>query len=185
MGVRTGGGWGIGRGVGAAVGLLLLAGVAGCGASGASPTATTAQPDAAAVLREFVQCARDNGMPNLPDLRLDENGQIEVPAGLPEAPPSVERACRAIFERLPASARGDAEGGGDTARPPTDIQGLMRFAACMRQHGVPDWPDPKPDGTFPFIGTALEREGKSPRVLAASRACQQLNPDPNGNIHGS
>jgi hypothetical protein len=82
MGVRTGGGWAIGRGVGAAVGLLLLAGVAGCGASGASPTATTAQPDAAA-----------------------------------------ERACRAIFERLPASARGDGEGGGDTARPPSDIQG--------------------------------------------------------------
>jgi ABC-type sugar transport system ATPase subunit len=56
----------------------------------------------------------------------------------------------------------------------------MRFAACMRQHGVPDWPDPKADGTFPFVGTALEREGKSPRVLAAARACRQLNPDPRG-----
>jgi hypothetical protein len=186
MRTRTGGRRGIGRGVGGAVGLLLLAGLAGCGGGGSqAATATTGQPDAAAVLREFVQCARDNGMPNLPDLRLDANGQIEIPAGLPEAPPSVERACRAIFERLPASARGDAEGGGDTARPPTDIQGLLRFAQCMREHGVPEWPDPKADGTFPFRGTAIEREGKSPRVLAAGRACERLNPDPDGRIHGS
>jgi hypothetical protein len=185
MRTRTGGRRGVGRGAGAAVGLLLLAGLAGCGASGGSQaaTATTAQPDAAAVLREFVQCARDNGMPNLPDLRLDANGQIEVPAGLPDPPPSVERACRSIFERLPASAREDADG--DTERPPTDIQGLLRFAQCMREHGMPEWPDPKADGTFPFRGTVLEREGKSPRMIAAGRACRQLNPDPRGRIHGS
>jgi hypothetical protein len=186
MRARTGGRLGIRTGVGAAVGVLLV-GLAGCVASNGSAavTATTVQPDAAAVLREFVQCARDNGMPNLPDLRLDANGQIEVPAGLPDPPPSVERACRAIFERLPASAREDPGGDGDTARPPTDIAALMRFAQCMREHGMPEWPDPKADGTFPFRGTVLEREGKSPRMVAAGRACRQLNPDPQGNIHGS
>jgi hypothetical protein len=187
MGVRTGGRRGIGGGVGLAAGLLLVAGLAGCGAAGGSSaaTATTAQPDAAAVLREFVQCARDNGMPNLPDLSIGADGEIDVPPGTPDPPPSVERACRAIFERLPASARGDSSEGGDADRPPADIQGLLRFAVCMREHGVPEWPDPKADGTFPFRGSVLEREGKSPRMIAAARACKQLNPDPQGRIHGS
>jgi hypothetical protein len=55
----------------------------------------------------------------------------------------------------------------------------------MREHGVPEWPDPKADGTFPIVGTEIEREGKSPRVVRAGQACKELNPDPNGTIHGS
>lgn len=175
------------RALGPVVGLLLAAGLAGCGAPGGSPaaTATTGQQDAAAVLREFVQCARDNGMPDLPDLRLDADGRVSFPAGLPDPPASVERACRQIFERLPAAARGDASGSGDAGRPPDDIQALVRFAGCMREHGIAEFPDPKADGTFPLSGTAIGREGKTPKLVAAMRACRQLNPDPKGGIHGS
>ena len=50
---------------------------------------------------------------------------------------------------------------------------------------MPDWPDPKADGTFPLVGTSIEREGKSPRFLKAARACRRLNPDPTGSVHGS
>jgi len=170
-----------GRGaVGVGLGVVLLAGLAGCTASGgsqAATTTTTGQQDAAAVLREFVQCARANGMPNLPDLKLDSNGQVSVPEGTPEPPASVERACKSIWDRLPASATGDA------ARPPADIPGLLRFASCMREHGVTDFPDPKADGTFPLSGTAIDREGKSPRIRNAMQACRQLNPDPKGRIY--
>jgi hypothetical protein len=69
---------GVGLGV-----VLLLAGLAGCSAAGgsgaAATTTTSGQQAAAAVLGEFVRCARANGMPNLPDLRLDSNGQVSVP----------------------------------------------------------------------------------------------------------
>jgi hypothetical protein len=165
--------------------VLLLAGLSGCGASPApaATTTTAGQQDVAAIWHELVQCARQNGMPNLPDPVIDANGEPHFPGGDPgEAPPSVERACKHIYDRLPASAGGGSE---DEERPPADIQGLVAFAACIREHGVPDWPDPKPDGTFPIVGTAIEREGKSPRVIAAMQACQQLNPDPKGGIHGS
>jgi hypothetical protein len=167
------------RGATAAVGVglvVLLAGLAGCSASGGSWAATTTsgQQAAVAVLREFVRCARANGMPNLPDLRLDSNGQVGVPPGTPEPPKRVERACRSIWERLPASASGEQE------RPPADMQALLRFARCMREHGIADFPDPQADGRFPL--PASLRGGKTPSFLRANQACRQLNPNPKGGL---
>jgi hypothetical protein len=180
MGVRIDGGR-------AATGLLLallLAGLTGCSSASDSnaATATTAPPDDAAIWREVVQCLRDNGMPNLPDPSIDGDGEPHFPGGDPGDPPErARRACEPVYNRLSERTRGD-----DTnRRPPTDIPALLRFARCMREQGVPDWPDPKADGTFPLVGTALEREGKSPRVIRAAQACKQLNPDPQGSIHGS
>ncbi len=166
-------------GVGLGVVLLLLAGLAGCAASGSSSaaTTTTGQPDAAAVWRELVRCARANGMPSLPDPQIDSNGQAHFPEGIPDPPASVRRACQSIYDRLPASARGDEP-------KAADVPALLRFARCMREHGVTDFPDPKADGTFPLAGTSLGR-GKTPRILSAMRACRQLNPDPKGGIRGS
>ena len=164
------------RGATAAVGIVVVVVVAGCSASGGSGAATTTsgQQAASAVLREFVRCARANGMPNLPDLRLDSNGQVSVPEGTPDPPQSVERACRSIWERLPASATGDR------GRPPADIQALVGFARCMREHGVADFPDPQADGRFPL--PASLRAGKTPSFVRAMQACRQLNPDSKGRL---
>jgi hypothetical protein len=158
--------------------VVLLAGCSAAGGSGAATTTTGGQQAAAAVLREFVQCARANGMPNLPDLRLDGNGQVSVPEGTPDPPKSVERACRSIWERLPASASGDQE------RPPADIQALVGYARCMREHGIADFPDPQADGRFPL--PASLRAGKTPQFVRAMQACRQLNPDSKGRLefHG-
>jgi hypothetical protein len=171
------------------VAVLLVAALAGCSARAGSQAAatTTTAPDAAAIWREVVQCLRDNGMPNLPDPRIDSDGQPHFPGGDPgDPPPQAQRACEPIFNRLPASVREDGgETSGDASPPPADIPALLRFARCMREQGMPDWPDPKADGTFPLVGTSIEREGKSPRFLKAARACRRLNPDPTGSVHGS
>jgi hypothetical protein len=163
------------------VGLVVLL-LAGCstsdGSAGAATTTTGGQQDAAAVLREFVRCARANGMPTLPDLRLDSNGQVSVPEGTPDPPKSVEQACRSIWERLPASASGEQ------GRPPAHIQALVGYARCMRGHGIADFPDPQADGRFPL--PASLRAGKTPQLLRAMQACRQLNPDSKGRLefHG-
>ena len=163
------------------LGVVLLAGLAGCSTSGSSQagaTTTTRQQDVAAVWHELVACARANGMPNLPDPQIDSNGRASFPDDTPDPPASVRRACQSIYDRLPPSARGEEE------RPPADIQALLRFARCMREHGVADFPDPKADGAFPLAGTSLAR-GKTPQLVRAMRACGQLNPDRNGRIYGS
>jgi hypothetical protein len=113
-------------------------------------------------------------MPNLPDLRLDSNGQVSIPPGTPAPPKSVERACRSIWERLPASASGER------GRPPADMQALLRYARCMREQGIADFPDPQADGRFPLPQSL--RAGKTPQFVQAMQTCRQLNPDPKGRL---
>jgi hypothetical protein len=43
----------------------------------------------------------------------------------------------------------------------------------MRSHGVPDWPDPLPQGGFPRTGTA---EDSGPQADSAMSTCQHLLP---------
>jgi hypothetical protein len=150
------------------VAVLLVAALAGCSARAGSQAAatTTTAPDAAAIWREVVQCLRDNGMPNLPDPRIDGDGQAHFPGGDPgDPPPQARRACEPIFNRLPASVREDGgETSGDASRPPADIPALLRFARCMREQGMPDWPDPKADGTFPLVGTSIRQIARALQI---------------------
>jgi len=166
----------IGRCWRAVVGVALLAGLAGCSARSGSTaaTATTRPQDAAALVQEWVRCVRANGAPNLPDPQIDGNGQPHFPEGTPEPPDRALRACQPIVDRLPPAARG-AE-----TRPPADIPALVRFARCMREHGLTDFPDPKADGIFWLAGTNARREiygtgatkqPPTPRASAALEAC--------------
>jgi hypothetical protein len=65
-------------------------------------------------------------------------------------------------------------GGRDGSRSAGGSSGYqkdMAFARCMRSHGVPDFPDPLPQGGFPRTGG-----GNSPQAASAMRACQHLLP---------
>jgi hypothetical protein len=44
----------------------------------------------------------------------------------------------------------------------------------MREHGIPEFPDPKADGTFPIIGTPLENAGNSEAARSAMDACKVI-----------
>jgi len=162
------------------VGLLLLAGLAGCSARSGSPaaTGTAGSPDVAAIVGEWVQCVRANGAQNLPDPQIDSDGRPHFPAGTPAPPDRALRACQPIVDRLPPSARGDDE----QTRSPADMQVLLRFAGCMREHGLTDFPDPKADGIFLLVGTnarreiygtaaAAKKQPPTPRASAALQAC--------------
>jgi hypothetical protein len=155
-------------GVGLVLVVVLLAGCSASGGSGAATTTTSGQQNAAAVWRELVRCARANGMPNLPDPQIDSNGRANFPNGTPEPTASARRACQSIYDRLPPSARGDEE------RPQADMQALLRYARCMREHGVADFPDPDAEGNF--RAQAGSTNPKTPVFQRAMQACRQLDP---------
>jgi hypothetical protein len=55
--------------------------------------------------------------------------------------------------------------------------GVAAFSACMRSHGVPDFPDPNSRGAVSI--TANNRlDPNSPRFQSAETACQSLMPGP-------
>jgi hypothetical protein len=55
----------------------------------------------------------------------------------------------------------------------------VKFAACMRENGYPDFPDPKASGEFPGFGISV-----TPAVwIKALQACKELRPPGSFSAH--
>jgi hypothetical protein len=156
--------------------VALLAGLAGCGAGGGSPSTSASASGAMsdgqllAVGREYAQCLREHGLQvGQPTV---ERGRLRVPLvgsppqqGAPPPQPVIPAACKAIVDRLPKNVMGRAP------LSAADVRKLERFSQCVRENGIPDWPDPKADGTIPLNGTSIEV--KSERFQTAQKACRK------------
>ena len=70
-------------------------------------------------------------------------------------------------------AAGCGGGGSPHASRPAVHQELVAFAHCMRSHGVPDFPDPLPQGGFPQTGPG---QNSGPQSGSAMNACKHLLP---------
>src|SRR5262249_32449518 len=84
----------------------------------------------------------------------------------------------------PAGNKGTASapgGGSSTAsnKNATARDKAVKFAACMRENGYPDFPDPKASGEFPSFGISV-----SPAVWTkALGACKELQPPGSFSAH--
>jgi hypothetical protein len=162
----------------AAVAVAALTGLAGC--HGESPTTPSAaasglgEDQLAAILQEYTQCIRDHGIagfrsPKLVDGRIQGRGQ--APAGVDEATlRAALEACEPIAQRVPDGMWGRPE-------DPTaaQLEQLRQLAACLRQHGFPDWPDPDTRGRFAITGTPMEQAVKGDSGRDAFAARRQYN----------
>jgi hypothetical protein len=146
----------------------LFAGACGLvGGSAPSPTPSV-RDQAVAAWTNAVGCARDHGW-NIPDPVIDDQGNATFPADIGKPPDEVLTACQHFLDALPNQPPNTD---GPTA---DDIRMGRQFAACMRQNGMPSWPDPNADGTFP-VTPEIQAEGKSPLLLGAMQACDQYHP---------
>jgi hypothetical protein len=156
---------------------LTTAGVAlfaaGCGHSHLQSHAS-APSQLAIAWHQVILCARAHGMPGLQDPRIDEQTRNAVfPSGI-NVPTRTRQACGRLFDRLVPNA--------DTHAPtPAAIRALLRFARCMRQHGISDWPDPRADGTFVPDARIVNslKSAFRPQLMI----CERFNPDPNGRVY--
>ena len=127
--------------------LVATAALAGCtsGTGGsAAPPATASDPPS--VWREFVACARSHGQANMPDAIVDDTGRATFPdvAGFESksALEAVRQDCGAILEKLPPNAN-------PLGRPvmtPERLEAERRYAQCIRDQGLTDFPDPDSNG---------------------------------------
>jgi hypothetical protein len=126
--------------VAAVVGGVLLAGCGGGSPSAASSASTGSSADAPGAL-VFSKCMRADGVPNFPDLndngmRIEASGRNISVNGVSVNAPAFAAArekCRHYIPHTDASP----------AQAAQQRQRELRFARCMRSHGVPDFPDPK------------------------------------------
>jgi len=93
---------------------------------GSSPS--PAHPDQN--LLNFARCMRANGVPNFPDPKPGEGFRF------PASPAPAFSAAKAKCQKLLLN------GGAPPQFDPQALGQLRQIAICMRQHGVPDFPDP-------------------------------------------
>jgi hypothetical protein len=119
----------------------LLSGVlvAGCGAGSASPMGAASTPASAASVVEsgvaFARCIRAHGVPNFPDPKVSGQQVRMAPASAVQAPAfqSAAHSCQRLLPKGPPSS--------EAPSPQAQAQ-MLATSACMRKHGIPDFPDP-------------------------------------------
>jgi hypothetical protein len=165
-----------------AVVALALTGVAivvcGCGGS-KSTTSANAGGRTPAKFRhpielalEYSGCMRTHGVPGFADpkisvsaTRLDMQNPQMTPTEV--ASPAYRYASAACAKYLPQQAQAAVAGGGSS-----ETQAL-RFADCMRMHGVPGFPDPGSTGPFK-LGPGLDLQ--APAFAVALADCRKSRP---------
>ena len=128
----------------AALALIALIGV-GCGGNDSGGSNTTAANQEKAV--KFAQCMRENGISEFPDPDASGDFTIDAIANGSSVDPSTPAFDQAI------SACKDLEPAGFTGHTRSaEEQGAgLRFAQCIRENGVADFPDPAPNA--PLVDT--------------------------------
>jgi hypothetical protein len=148
------------------------------GSSGGS--GSSASPDSQAVA--YSACVRAHGVPNFPNPKVSTNGnEVKVAIGINPAissNPRFKSAQQTCSKLLPNGGPG---GEGNHQIGPQEQSQYLKAAACIRSHGIPNFPDP----TFSGGGVHIEHQGlneSSPAFKAAVHACESLIP---GGVHGS
>jgi hypothetical protein len=158
----------------AMIGVVLLAACSSphTTASGDSSTSSAYQQALA-----YAQCIRAHGVPSYPDPNSKGQFVIQNGSNNPTANVSLSvlnAAAKACQKLVPASMVKPPAGQGSTG----DQTAELRWAACMRSHGEPGFPDPASDGSF-TLPAGMDAE--SPQFQAALKAC----PRPSGPNGGS
>jgi hypothetical protein len=147
------------------------------GSSGGS--GSSAPPGSQAVA--YSACVRAHGVPNFPDPKVSTHGnRVRVAVGVTPAitnNPHFKSAQQACSKLLPGGGPGE---GSNHQITPLEQSQYLKAAACIRSHGVPNFPDP----TFSGGGVHLAHQGlneSSPVFKAAVHACESLIP---GDVYG-
>ena len=156
----------------ATAGLALL--VAACGAhSSSNPPGPSTQQNGALA---YATCMRSHGVSSFPD--PNGGGEIDKAKVIPLASspqfPVAQRACRHVLPNTnpPRATRAEVQAA---------LGGMVRVAACMRSHGVQNWPDPyidrhRPGDPRPVFDLHSIVDPNSPGISTDIHECQHLMP---------
>jgi len=162
----------------AAVITVLAAGLltAACGGSPSS-TGSAASPNAGGPPNDpiplaYSQCMRSHGVPGFPD--PNGSGQIakDQILRLRVSGPRLQAASQACAKLWPYRPSSQAE-------QRQQLTAYLKFAQCMRSHGVPGFPDPtNHDGHVEFV-ISISKDGFDPhsaQILAKAHQCKRVLP---------
>jgi hypothetical protein len=150
----------------AALGLIALIG-AGCSNGSAENGSTGTGGNKKATDRDkavkFAECVRENGVSDFPD----PNAKGDFEYGVSVSPAVWKKAVDACKELQPPGAL-------SSKRTPKEQSASLKFAQCMRENGVKDFPDPV--NGEPLVDTnripSSAKEGGMTILNAAMQKCR-------------
>jgi hypothetical protein len=126
---------------------------------GTNPT-TAAEPGGLA----FADCMRDHDVAmSDPD---PQTGVPQIAESEDMDSSKVQAAVEACQHLAPAGVRGAGE------QEEQDLDLYLEFSQCMRENGLPEFPDPQPSSEGMFSHADIDRE--SPAYQAATKACSDI-----------
>ena len=122
----------------------------------------------------FSRCMRAHGITGFPD--PDSQGNFALPKSGPGTKfdpksPQFKAANNACKSLMPGGSMDPAQQAAARAL-------ALKYAECMRAHGIPDFPDPDSQGNFDFAvpkGSSSGLDPHNPRFQTANKACQRGN----------
>ena len=148
---------------------------AGCSSSPSSTTPASA-PSAGSTAAEavaYTQCMRSHGVPEYPD--PDSSGQLQKigsgqQVGVSDAQlNTAQNACQKLWPYQALTS----------AQQQQELTDMLKFAQCMRSHGVPTLPDPvATNGQVEFV-ISTSKTGinpESPQIQAKLHECLHVLP---------
>jgi hypothetical protein len=127
-----------------ALGALAALAAAGCGGGGSpEPRGSMSAQQIRGAWLAYSDCVRHHGVPNFPDIRVDDTGHVVADDNDgPRVPDGAIQACQSLVAAVPQWSQ-------ETPPPPADVLAKLRqYTQCMRRNGHPEWPDPAADGSF-------------------------------------
>jgi hypothetical protein len=142
-------------------------GIATAGGGTASPSATASEAadlsDDERALK-FAQCMREHGV-DMPDPEPSSGGGVSIRVGPGADKDKVDAAMEACKQYSPAAGQSGKV-------DPQTAEKLRRLARCMRENGVPNFPDPNADGGI-RISSDMGFDPNDPTFKAAQEKCRQ------------
>jgi len=123
---------------------------------------------------KFSACMRKHGLPSYPD--PNSQGVITIHSGMGIDPgsPAFRSAQTTCSKLLP-------NGGQPTpAQIAQQQQKLLAYSACMRAHGLKDFPDPSNGGLRIAVHPGSDLDPNNPTFQKAQQACQKYAPSRGG-----
>jgi predicted small secreted protein len=147
------------------------AGAAGSGESTAATAGAAGSGTAHEKAVAFAECMRANGISAFPD--PDASGELTID-GIANGS-SVDTSSAAFKQAINACKDLEPPGFTGTKVTPQQRTARLHFAQCVRGNGVPDFPDPTPNG--PLVDTnripSAATTGGMSILNAAMRKCRQ------------
>ena len=135
------------RPVAALATIAVVALISACGSNGPAATGSGSSGNNVAQAVKFAQCMRANGVSQFPD--PDASGALTIDGVVNGS--SLDPNSAAFQQAISACKNLEPSGFMGHTRSAQQQEAALKFAQCMRDNGVPDFPDPTPNG--PLIDT--------------------------------